>query len=744
MKRFHIVLMLVLQHFSIIAQDNNRHVSWRYYTTGNTGIQGDYAEALWIDHDGNPYIGAYNPGWEEGGFVKYKQSENRWINYSNVNYPVIGDINDVGASRISDMVEDVSGVLWMAHWRGLLKFDPAVGAGSLQFWGANNSIHPGGRSREIALAPDGSLWIAVISVTWGNGGLVHFNPATNQWRYWGYGSSANNWPSLVPFCDNVSIQEKPSGGYTVWVAASGGVIAFDSNTQLFTLYTFDYNPGELVKTPGHNCVDNDNNLWMIRFTGTAPFYSLDYRTQAGQWHTPPQPPVSSILNEIWAFKAYGNLNVLLVDGNSTVWHFNGAFWVSKGAWKDGAYTYAVDMDNNGNIWVTGVGGAARRNAQTGTWQRYRITNSSQMSYWVDDITIDNQGNVWMTGNAGPGVGGFQKFDGTNWSNFNAHTYGLGFPFPFQTDNVEEICYRPSNNNIVINPVFGYLHTWNGSSFSSLNYTHHRSAGIVEDSQNRLWSLGEYYNLKYCSGNNWVSVSFDGWGSRIVKDPTRPGTIWASSGVQVLRTDGTYQFSRYNTDFQQLDPQSDQFTTVAAAPDGIAWVGSNKGLFRINAGNGSYQFYSPSNSNIPGNLVSPLATTSDGRVWFTNFGSTGDQGLGWFDGIQFGFFPQQQTGGLPHAQIYDIEVKYIEHGYELWISCASRGIAVLSVIDDVISGDSNCDNATNVLDAITTVNYVIGLNPQPFCFNNADVSQDGMINVLDVIAIVNLILGNKQL
>ena len=138
------LLLLNLITSALYAQN----YSWRYYTTGNTGIQGDYAEGLWIDHDGDPYIAAYNPGFEEGGFAKYIQSENRWVNYSNVDYPVIGDINDVGASRISDIEEDANGVLWMAHWRGLLKFDPAIGGSSLQFWGSNNSIHPGGRSRD--------------------------------------------------------------------------------------------------------------------------------------------------------------------------------------------------------------------------------------------------------------------------------------------------------------------------------------------------------------------------------------------------------------------------------------------------------------------------------------------------------------------------------------------------------------------------------------------------------------------
>lgn len=62
---------------------------------------------------------------------------------------------------------------------------------------------------------------------------------------------------------------------------------------------------------------------------------------------------------------------------------------------------------------------------------------------------------------------------------------------------------------------------------------------------------------------------------------------------------------------------------------------------------------------------------------------------------------------------------------------------------ITPGDANCDGLVNVLDAITSVNYVMGLNPTPFCFNNADVTQDGNINVLDIIGTVNIILGGKK-
>ncbi len=56
------------------------------------------------------------------------------------------------------------------------------------------------------------------------------------------------------------------------------------------------------------------------------------------------------------------------------------------------------------------------------------------------------------------------------------------------------------------------------------------------------------------------------------------------------------------------------------------------------------------------------------------------------------------------------------------------------------GDANGDGNLNVLDVVTTVNCIMGLNPNPFIFANADINNDGLINVLDVVGIVNIILG----
>jgi hypothetical protein len=71
-----------------------------------------------------------------------------------------------------------------------------------------------------------------------------------------------------------------------------------------------------------------------------------------------------------------------------------------------------------------------------------------------------------------------------------------------------------------------------------------------------------------------------------------------------------------------------------------------------------------------------------------------------------------------------------------VSIVVEGISVLP-------GDANCDGNVDVMDVITTLNYVLELNPQPFCFENADINGDGTIDVIDVLGIVNLVLADAK-
>lgn len=60
-------------------------------------------------------------------------------------------------------------------------------------------------------------------------------------------------------------------------------------------------------------------------------------------------------------------------------------------------------------------------------------------------------------------------------------------------------------------------------------------------------------------------------------------------------------------------------------------------------------------------------------------------------------------------------------------------------EDILYGDANDDGMINVLDIIAIVNYISGLNPDPFNFEAADMNNDGNVNVLDIIFETNIIM-----
>ena len=56
----------------------------------------------------------------------------------------------------------------------------------------------------------------------------------------------------------------------------------------------------------------------------------------------------------------------------------------------------------------------------------------------------------------------------------------------------------------------------------------------------------------------------------------------------------------------------------------------------------------------------------------------------------------------------------------------------------VKGDANGDDMVNVGDYVTAVNYIMEMNPAPFCFTAADVDDNETINVGDLVGITNLI------
>jgi hypothetical protein len=738
------VLMTALMAGAAANASAQPQFAWRYYRPGNTGIQGDYCESLWLPPDGNPWVGGYDASFEEGGIAQLIHAENRWINISNIDYPEIGHPDNTGVARVSDITADSAGRLWMATGHGALFFDPAIGPASLRRFDENNSGMPGGWCEDVDIAPDGTVWFGSRATVWGWFGVSRYNPATDQWTTWDLDR------------DNLTIRPTPTAthpsAYTVIAAGEGhgNFSHFNSVTQTWSTPAYTGAPGQVAALPGKDATDEQGHTWARR--ATTPGMPLRLARQAPfpstTWLVPPEP-YPGFGDAILAFRALSGGQALLADGAGRVWRFDGASWIDYGVWREGTAisTYSVAIHADGAVWASGVGGMSRRDPATGQWQRYRITNSANFDSFNNDLDVrDNI--VYACANAGPGAGGMVSFDGQRWTGFNQLHYGLGHDWPFHTDNSECVFIR-ADGQVAVNPMFNGVSLWNGSSFSNL-LSSTTVRDFAEDSLGRLWYIGEYFNIKRFDGTTWQTFGITGWGGWMHTDPSRAGTVWAAASHEIVRTDGTYRFSRLLEELPELDPQSDTFSGLAVAPDGVAWIGAwtpgteTGALIRVDSTTGQHTVIRAGTPEwpFPGQYVSPLAVTPDGRLWmqYDSEYLVARRGLCAWDGNGVIDFPapsfgEPQWGGLPHASIKELVVRDVPGGYELWMSCISRGIAVLSVTTPPCPSDVNGDTDSDVLDFLDFIDSFGACENQPSpCAGssgvNADFNADTTVDILD--------------
>ena len=325
------------------AQDF-RDVSWRYYRPGNTGIQGDYCEAIWIGPDNDPWIGGYDPGVEEGGVSKFIQAENRWFNVSNVDYPVIGHPNLTGTTRVSDIVADANGLLWMATWRGALTYDPAVGPSSLVNYASQSAPLANGGCRDLDIAPDGTVWFALL----GFGGSIgrHHPPHAGHRRLalLDRRQSSAGWEQLAHAGLERAVRQRPAqAGRRLHRLGRRGERLIDRvlgfrhaavDLLRVLLHAGQHDRACPARTASTRAATSGCAASSASTAG-SPVFSLDYRQPNGTWVTPAQPNLPAVDPPIWAFRAFGDRQALLVDGNSRVWRFNGTSWADLGIWRDG-------------------------------------------------------------------------------------------------------------------------------------------------------------------------------------------------------------------------------------------------------------------------------------------------------------------------------------------------------------------------------------------------------------------------
>ena len=101
-----------------------------------------------------------------------------------------------------------------------------------------------------------------------------------------------------------------------------------------------------------------------------------------------------------------------------------------------------------------------------------------------------------------------------------------------------------------------------------------------------------------------------------------------------------------------------------------------------------------------------------------------------------FIDESTTIGEYPIPVYNVSISDVDN----------QDIASLSQKDGVVTvyknprGDANGDNMVNVIDILSTIDYIFGNPPSVFNFDLVDINSDNTINVLDVLGIQDIILN----
>ncbi|MBD3216606.1 MAG: hypothetical protein GF311_28585 [Candidatus Lokiarchaeota archaeon] len=401
------------------------------------------------------------------------------------------------------------------------------------------------------------------------------------------------------FTYSESIAEMAQESDTIWLATSGGLIAYTTTTGLIRQYDRS-NSG--IPDNRIRCVTiaSDGTKWVGTYFGLAAckngawevFYKEDigsgsntihciiegpdgsiwvgtytglYRYSASTWHEQ-EIGISELVwsDNISALAMDSSSNILAASEFGGIAKFDGTTWSSVST-SESCITNTVVRDltvmPNGELWVGIQEGVTVINSQSCT--TYTVDNSPLSSGWVSCIRQDSEGAIWL------GCGsGFTIIYNEQWETLQIDSID-------QFSNiVKGVAFAPEGN------------TWIGTA-----------GGLVEMNNDKSFSRHKTSNSGLASNEMWSL------------DMSPSGKLWAGASLGFTSFDGQIwtSFNYMNSDMFTATPLNYGFSS-----DGSVWFATVQGLGRF--GSNDSTFLTSSNSNLITSKIYDVAVDSHGIQW----------------------------------------------------------------------------------------------------------------------------------
>lgn len=689
---------------------------WRYLSVDNTGIGGDFHEAINSDKFGNIWMGGSEIFFKRGSIVRIKDGEyTNWGNYE-------GYIPD---DRVHAIAFDKNNHLWLGSREGVTRFDGKV----WKTWNTNNSALGANYVMAISVDPtNNNIWVASRPLTSPTEGRISvFNGSS--WQVY----STVNSGLASNFVTDIAVDHNG----VKWIASNKGLQKFDGvNWTLYNNLNSGVNGPEVLSVK----VDQYNKIWCTSGNGSAVAVSIEV-FDGNNWERIGNFPYNNVHPEfvdskndqliVAEFGAFGR--IFIKNGNTWDVH------LPKGQIFD------VHIDSANNYWVVGKGFASMYNGQT--WKHYNKYNTGMASYFHEDIFIDSKNRKWLAN----GNGGIQVFDCNEWRSYGPWNEGF-FPSPQMqstigtsiTEDISNgdiwITYTATNgyavripNGDINTPNNWIVYDWQavGSPFfASIEKSHANGKGqvafvnysgkvFIHDLKNNTWN---YYTTQSEGGPlhaNVYNIASDSSGS-FYFGGYRKISKWNKGTWSIL-------------DLMQMGSTQGSVNMIKFDAQDKMWLATTDGLWKLD--NGTWLHYDTSNSGLTGWNVRSIAFKNN-KVYttahdLTNWPYTG--GFSEFDGTNWQSFYQSQHP-LTHYQIDDLEFDTLGN---LWLMCIEgltiynpngvKGFECIDIKRDTLDG-ANPVIVTGITNSKNTINkFEIYPNPaQEIVYLRSEYLQDDAI------------------